>query len=128
MNLHQIVRGAIRSVNPDQLVDLRVSTGYTMDDEGRQVPLYADPVTVVAQLQDLTGKDLKQLESLNIQGSTRAVYFSGSVQGIVRLNRQGGDLITLHLDNTVWLTTQVLESWDVGWCKVACTLQMDSAG
>lgn len=124
MNLHQTVSGAISAVNPFQPVTVQLSTGYRTAPNGKRTPTYNPPVTVSGQVQELTTRDLRQLEGLNQQGSMRAIYLNGSVDAIVRLNQEGGDLITLQ-DNSVWLTTQVLERWDVGWCKVSVTLQID---
>ena len=67
-------------------------------------------------------EDLRQLEGLNIQGSMRTIYLNGEVDAIIRINVKGGDIITLQ-DGSVWLTTHILEQWDVGWCKISITLQ-----
>ena len=76
---------------------------------------------VFGQVQSLTFKDITQLDSLNIQGMQRAVYITGSVDGLVRETNQGGDMIKLP-DGTWWLTTHVLEKWP-DWCKIAITQQ-----
>lgn len=78
-----------------------------------------------AQVQSLTFRDLTQIEGLNLQGTRRAIYLSGRIDGIVRSRHKGGDLISLP-DGTEWLVAQVLEQWP-DWCKVAVTLQ-DGAG
>lgn len=121
MDLHRIASGVISAVNPMQNLVLKASTGYTVNGAGRQVPVYADPVTIPGQVQPLTYKDLRQLDSLNIQGSTNAIYFDQAVNAIVRADRKGGDLVTAP-DGKVYLTTQVLEAWP-DWTKVAVTLQ-----
>ncbi len=128
LNLHQVVRGAINSVNPDQPVFVQVSAGYTVDAAAGyiQVPVYRRVVTAMAQIQALTTQDLRQLEQMNIQGSSRTMYLNGSVKAIQRVTEQGGDIITMR-DGTIWLTTAVLERWDVGWCKVAVTMQNEEA-
>lgn len=79
-------------------------------------------LTMPAQIQSLTFKDLTQIEGLNLQGERRAIYFYGdNVKAIVRPTQRGGDLVTFP-DGSVWLVAIVLESWP-GWCKCACTLQ-----
>ena len=40
MNLHNIVRTAIRAVNPDRPATLLRSAGYNTDASGRQQPAY----------------------------------------------------------------------------------------
>jgi hypothetical protein len=94
--------------------------------DGTPTPTYAAPVTVPGQVQELSTRDLRQVEALNIQGTSRAVYLNGTdVSAIVRLTQRGGDLVTLQ-DGTVWLTTLVPEKWDVGWTKIIITLQNGS--
>lgn len=125
MNLHGIVSGVIASVNPFQTFAVSISTGaYVTAANGERTPVYAAPVYVSGQVQDLTSKDLRQLDSLNIQGSQRAIYLNGELDGVVRWNGKGGDLLTLQ-DGTVWLTTAVLEQWP-DWAKVSVTLQNGS--
>lgn len=121
MNLHGIVKGAIAAVNPLIAIQYQISTGYTIASTGRQVPSYASAVTVRGQLQPLTFQDLQHLDGMNIQGSQRAIYTDGTLNGILRPDRLGGDLVTLP-DGTVWLTTLVLEQWP-DWVKVAVTRQ-----
>jgi len=134
LNLHQLVRGYINVVNPDIDAVLRKSAGYTIDDDGTQIPAYEAPVTVSAQVQSLTTRDLRQLEALNIQNAGIAVYFNGVIDGVLRVSQKGGDLVEFpavlpdnpELAGTVWLTTNVLEQWPTGWCKVSLTLQNGS--
>lgn len=121
MDLHRIAAGAIRAVNPMQNCVVQVSTGYTVNAANKQVPAYAAPITIPGQVQPLTFKDIQQLDGLNIQGSQRAIYFDQQIDGIVRSDRKGGDLITTP-DGKVWLVTLVLEAWP-DWTKVAVTLQ-----
>jgi hypothetical protein len=109
MNLHGIVSGAIGTVNPMIFATVASSTGYTTPD----VPI---------QVQALTGKEIERLNNLGIQGVLRAVYLTGSANGIVRKYGEGGDLLTFN--GQTWLATTVLESWPA-WTKLAVTLQMD---
>lgn len=121
MDLHRIASRAISAVNPMQNLVLKVSTGYAVSSAGKQVPTYAAPVTIPGQVQPLTYKDLMQLDSLNIQGSTDAIYFDQRVDAIVRVDRKGGDVVTAP-DGKIYLVTQVIERWP-DWTKVAVTLQ-----
>lgn len=124
MNLHSIVGPLIGSVNPNIQISVRVSTGSAIAADGTRTPTYADPVTVMAQMQPLTWRDIQQLDGLNLQGTRRAIYINGAVEGLVRSTNQGGDLITLP-DRSVWLVAQILEGFDptAGWTKAAITLQ-----
>jgi hypothetical protein len=81
----------------------------------------------LAQVQPISFRDIQQMDGLNLNGSRRVFYLSGSVEGHNRPTNQGGDLITFP-DGTVWLVAMVLEgySFSAGWCKVAATLQNGS--
>ena len=127
MNLHGIVSGAIGSINPFTLATLKVSTGSTTSADGTQVPTYAADVTISAQVQPLTGGDLRQMEGLNLQGNFVGIYCNGNIQGLVRTTGQGGDLIVIAsgVNAGTWLVKTVLETWP-NWCKTACSLQNGS--
>lgn len=131
LNLHSIVRGAIQAVNADRPVVYLQSTGYTVVN-GVQTPSYAAAVTLQAQIQPPTGKDLQHVEFLNLQGTIRTVWMYSNPQAISRVDVRGGDLLQFPqftgapVDN--WLIEHVDETWDVtggGWSKVFVTLQTD---
>jgi hypothetical protein len=125
MNLHKIASGVISAVNPMEWIVVISSNGYTTGSDGKRVPSYLPGILASAQVQQLTGRDLRQLEMMNIQGSDRKVYITGFVDAITRLTKSGGDLI-VRFDESVWLTTHVLEQWP-SWCAVSVTMQIDSA-
>lgn len=127
MNLNKIAGRATRVVNPVSPVTIKVSTGTTANADGTRTPSYADPVAAMAQVQPLTFRDIMQIQGLNLQGTRRAIYINGEVDGLIRATNQGGDLIVFS-DGSVWLTAIVLEGWaaTAGWTKVAATLQNDA--
>lgn len=125
MNLHGIVSGAIGTINPFVLATVQRSAGSTTYADGTRAPIYTT-FTARVQVQALTFSDLTQLDGLNIQGTRRAIYLSGEVEGVVRAQQEGGDLLvfpagTLPEGNT-WLAALVLEAWP-DWRKVAIVLQ-----
>ncbi len=127
MNLHAIAGPVVAGVNPIVPVTVKVSAGYTTDADGTQVPAYTTALNVPAQIQGLTADELKQVDSLNLEGNKRAIYFYGEVDGLVRDDNKGGDLVIFPNGKT-WLVVLVLEQWDDGannpaWCKVAVVLQ-----
>jgi len=130
MNLHGLVRGVIGTVNPDIAVDLFVSTGYGQNASFKQVPQYAAKQTVQAQVQALTAKDLRHEALQNLEGVKRAVYLYGNIQGLVRPDGKGGDLLFYPQvpggTKQCWKTVCVLETWP-DWCKVAVVLQLNQA-
>lgn len=120
MNLRAIANAATQSINPNTLVTVKVSSGYTIDSASRrQVPAYTTE-TGQANIQALDGKDLKQLDGLNIQGTIRAAYLYGNLAGVVRPDSKGGDLV--EFSSQSWLVVKVLETWP-DWCKVAIVYQ-----
>ncbi len=120
MNLHSLVSGVIGAVNPNVSATIKIGTGYSTLPSGKQVPAYAAPVTVTAQVQDLNQRDIQHLASLNVQGSQKVLYLNGSLSGLVRPLGKGGDLVVVGSDT--WLVTAVLEQWP-DWAKVSVTLQ-----
>lgn len=123
MNLHQIVRGAISAVNSDVTGRVFINTGSTTLPDGKRVPTYADPTDMQMQIQPLSAADLKQIDSLNIQGVDRAIYVNGAIRGVERKGSKGGDL--LYALGTYWLVVVMLEPWDgAGWTKVGVAQQI----
>ena len=133
MNLHEIVSGVISAVNPPTSLSIQQSTGYTTAADGTQVPQYANPVTVNdADVQALDAGDIQHTDSLNIQGRKMAFYINGNIDGLIRPNLQGGDLITIvsggnnpQLLGSTWLVAVIAEYWP-DWCKVLAVLQNDT--
>jgi hypothetical protein len=119
MNLHQMVAGAIGSINPFISATMLRSTGYTTAADGIRTPTF-DTIPVSVQVQALSTDDLRQLDGLNIQGQKNAVYLSGNWNGAVRVGKQGGDLI--KFGGQTWLAVTVLENWP-DWTKLAVVLQ-----
>jgi hypothetical protein len=135
VNLSAIVSGAIGAVNPQVFCTLRRSTGYTIGADFSQQPTYAATVGIPCQVQALSYTDLQKIAGLNLQGTRRAVYLNGNLEGIDRPAVKGGDLLIMpNLPEfpgpTTWLVAMVLEHWGGtpagGWVKVAVTLQNGS--
>ncbi len=84
-------------------------------------------LTLLAQAQAMSTRDLRQVEMLNLSGSMKAFYVSGELNGGVRVQLKGGDLLVLP-DGSVWLTTIVSEPWAItaGWTKLIAVLQQGS--
>jgi hypothetical protein len=125
VNMHNLIQGMIGTVNPPIPIIVRVSTGNTTNPDGKRVPNYASPVTVTAQVQDLSTKDIHQTEGLNLGGTNRSLYTNGRIDGTVRVLLKGGDIIVLP-DGTVWLVVAVPEAWP-DWTKAIICLQNDSS-
>lgn len=122
MNLHNVVRGAITSIHPDEEVTLYQSEGQ-VNVKGVIKAKYKAPKTVKANFQPLDANALKHIEAFNQTPMSEQVFLysddSFPVAGQQRLPAiRTGDFIK-RSDNTWWLITTVMEdwSWD-GWCNV----------
>ena len=114
MDLRGIANSVIQVVNPDIMVNVSISTGWTSNPDGTRVPTY-NVVSAAAQVQALTFRDIQQIAGLNLQGTRKAIYLHGEVDGLQRSTNQGGDLITFP-DGSIWLVAMVLEQWP-DWCR-----------
>lgn len=135
LNLRGIANRAIQGVNPNVLVEILRSTGYTTDDSGNRTPTF-ESIYASVQVQPVSYSDRAQLDGLNIQGVSRIVYLSAAVVGVIRIQQKGGDQIIFPLNlmpedapdpdtglAPVWQITAVLEAYASGWRKCSCTLQ-----
>lgn len=129
MNLHQIARtrGGITRVNPEVKLQIKVSTGSTILLDGTPVPQYASEILHWGQVQPLSQKSLQHVQALNLQGTLRSIYMNGNVNGQVRFQAKGGDLITVMSGPNagVYLVVLVEEAW-TDWSHCVCTLQNES--
>ncbi len=128
MNLNAIAGPVVAAVNPPTPATVSFSLGSTTNSDGTQTPKYQVPPTPVsAQVQALSFRDIQQIEHLNLQGTRVAIYLNGELDGLERVSRKGGDLITIAsgTHRGVYLVAMVLEQW-AGWVKVAATLQNGS--
>lgn len=126
MNLHGIVAGHIGAINPFVLTTVMRSAGYTTDASGKRTPTYNSVFNVLVQAQALQYNDIQQVNEQNIQGVRRAVYLSGEVEGVVRVQKEGGDLLVFPQgtfpEGNTWLAAFVFEAWP-DWRKICITLQ-----
>lgn len=123
MNLHAIAVGVISAVNPQVPAILLKSTGYIVAPDGSSSPTYQQQ-EVLAQIQAMTGGDLRQIEGLNLNGVMRSAYLYGVANAAVRVESKGGDLISMveHGITRQWLIARVLEQWP-NWVKCVISLQ-----
>lgn len=130
MDLRGLANTVSNAVNPNMIVTVKASTGYTIGAGLKQVPTYATPVSGQAQIQALDGADLQKVASLNLQGVIRAIYLRGPLAGVIRADSQGGDIVTIAAPAPAnfigtWLVAKVLETWPL-WTKAAIVQQVGS--
>jgi hypothetical protein len=121
VNIFSVAHAAVSAVNPLVPISIRVSTGYTTTPDGSRTPAYAPAVIAKGRLQALQYNDLQLADSLNIQGVRSKLYIFGQVDGLVRAQNKGGDLVTLS-DGSIWKVAVVAENWPA-WCSAIITLQ-----
>lgn len=124
MNLNMIANGVIAAVNPNLIGSILKSAGYSTAPSGARTPAYQTINDVRMQVQALDAKELEQVDSLNIEGEKRGVWFDGNLLGVVAAKGKGGDL--LKFDGSTWLIVKVFETWPTGWCHVAVAIQKDA--
>lgn len=125
MNLHSIAGPIVGAVNPPTPASLQISTGYQTAADGSRSPGYLQPaIPVTAQVQPMSTTDIQHVTALNLQGNFVAIYLNGEIDGIVRPESKGGDLVTIPAGRYAgtYLVSTVIERWD-GWAKIAATLQ-----
>lgn len=119
MNLRGIANRATRAVNPNVPGVFQVSTGYITASSGKKVPSYSS-VNVEVQFQELSSTDLRQIDSVNMQGILKSAYLNGNFNGVNRPEQKGGDILVV--DGQQWLVVKVPELWP-DWCRVIVNLQ-----
>lgn len=129
-NLRAIANSVTKVINPNFAAQLYLSTGNTIVNF-RQIPGYTS-MQIVCDVQPVTTGDLRQLDTLNIQGADKVIYLNGAALGINRIKKRGGDLVVfangVFPEGNVWLVKANLEQWQGStWCKVAVVLQDDSS-
>lgn len=127
MNPRAIANRFTQITNKNLNINWIQSNGYITDDAGKRAPKTIT-MSVKAQIQALSGSDLRHVDGLNMQGVMRSVYMYGNAVGVVRADQLGGDILVFPECaggcSKNWLITQVIETWP-DWCHVIVTLQVD---
>ena len=128
VNLRAIANSITQAVNPNVYCQRWANSAITTAASGKRTPTYTK-TTLNIQLQAMGDEDLKQMDSLNIQGVHRKVFCNPQVLAAIRVSSKGGDLLVFASgvtpEGTTWLCTHVLERWP-NWCTFAITLQNDN--
>lgn len=119
MNLRSIANSLTSNINPNVPGVFQVNTGFTTLPGGKRVPSF-NSVDVTVQLQELSSTDLRQVDSVNIQGILRSAYLNGNFNGVNRPEQKGGDILMIGSEK--WLVVKVPELWS-DWCRVIINLQ-----
>jgi hypothetical protein len=123
MNLHDVVAGAIGSVNPHETVTIWRCTGVNVT-KGVVSPVYA-PLTRRAQIQQPSPSDLQQNERVaRAQHSLKA--WVNVPADTVNRNAQTAEDIIERDDGTYWLIVGIREAFErAGWVSVLAVEQLE---
>ena len=128
VNLHNVVRGVITFIHPDEDCILYQANGQ-VNNKGVITPIYLEPQEIKANIQPLDTQALKHLERVNDTKASEQIFVYSNldmpVSGIQRMPiLRSGDFIKRQ-DGTYWLITSVIEdwSWD-GWANAGITQQI----
>lgn len=129
LNLHDIVRGAITAVHPDETVQLYFNVGQN-NDWGEVTPIYEGPYEVQAQIQSESDSALFHSERAGMNTETVKAYFYQSdtspISDLSRFKERGGDMFQ-RADGSWWLITAIPDNFsDVGWISTRATLQVNA--
>lgn len=123
MNLHDVVAGAIGSVNPHETVTIWRCTGVSVT-KGVVTPVYAS-ITRRAQIQQPSPSDLQQNERVARAAHSLKAWINVPADTINRNAQTAGDIIQRD-DGTYWLIVAIREAYEqAGWLSVLCVEQLE---
>lgn len=125
-NLHDIVRGAIETINEDTDGTVYVNTGRT-NVRGILTPTFA-PVAARLQVQAQEHDPIQHERSLNYSNAYLTIYAYGNFSDIERWAGEGGDVVNIPSGPRAgwYYVTQVFEWWP-DWCSFEVTQQLNAA-
>lgn len=121
MNLHDMVRGAITSVNADTPGAVYVSTGNA-NVRGILTPQFKY-IPANLQVQAKAHKGVSHERGLQYTSALFTIYAYGDFKDIERPQGKGGDVC--HFGESWYYISQVLEWWP-DWCSFEVTKQLDA--
>lgn len=99
---------------------------YSLNNQQTVTPAVAMTTSLVlnGSVQPMTWRDLQQLDGVNVEGARWKIYLEGQVDGVVRPEKKGGDLVVISSGPHAgtWLVGQVLEQFP-NWVCAAIVLQ-----
>lgn len=122
MNLNAIANMFTRTVTPNITVTLFQGGGYTVDDEGDQIPNpYIQTVYTDANSQSLETRDLESIGIAFNQAQHNYVYLNTLAKPLSRVLQTGEDYLEFVAHNETaisrWMVVRQMENYE-GWTKV----------
>jgi hypothetical protein len=123
MNLHDVVAGAIGSVNPHETVTIWRCTGVNVV-EGVVTPVYVS-ITRRAQIQQPSPSDLQQNERVARAQHSLKAWINVPADTVNR-NAQTAEDIIERDDGSYWLIVGIREAYErAGWISVLAVEQLE---
>lgn len=123
MNLHDIVAGAIGSVNQHEMVTIWRCTGTT-NVKGIVTPEY-EKIERRAQIQQPSPSDIEHNERVARAGHSIKAWIDVPVDTINRNTQTAGDIIERD-DGSYWLIVGIREAYErEGWLSVLAVEQLE---
>lgn len=124
MNLHEIVSGAINSINPFQTITITPRSSYTVNEYGEAIPNEGASYQIQAQIQPLTSEDIKFINQYNESTIYKAFWVSANTFGLNRPMARGGDKVVWG--SQIYYVTSMPEDWyeTSGWSHFIGALQL----
>lgn len=128
INLHHVVRGAITTVHPDETILWYQNKGAS-NVGGILKPSYAEPLSLVAQVQSENDASLMHANRADMNTETIKIYLYWDAQtnplNLDRFTAKGGDIFK-RADGTFWLVTALTDNFaDVGWVSCRAVRQVN---
>lgn len=133
MNLHQLVRNSIASVNPETKVTIKRFSDYVVNEFGEISNSYQDynpdlgqaiTIQTTAQIQPVFDEKLEQIANYNSSNIYAKMFINGEEHGLSEALNTNGDLVII--DNKVWKIVAVVGLWkQSGWNEVIICRQND---
>ena len=125
INVRALANAATQNVNPNRMVTLEVSQGYTVNDYGEQVELFlSEEVEIQSQALSNSDKRLLVEAGINMQQEMISIYIFGAVDGIRRWVQKGSSRFLFPAygedELVIWNVEMVAESWPTWTRVVAC--------
>jgi hypothetical protein len=123
MNLNNIVSEAIAVIHPKEPIELYLCTGRSISEDGAATPSYAEPISLMSQIQDADVSELRHEELTGVSSSQLDIWIDGTAKGIDRITGTGGDM--LRARGRWWLVTAMTNDFsNVGWVCLRVTMQL----
>ena len=120
LRVRRIANSMTVAVNENVDATLKVSTGYAISPDGKQIPSY-EIVEKKLQLQTMTSDDLEHFGFANQQGLFMFAYADGMIDVLDRSEQKGTTIVeTKKYGSNItktWQVVKIAESWN-DWVKI----------